>query len=128
MSSAGETLVRRAFEAWNEGGVDAVEHFFDDLIEWHDIPEVPWTAVYLGKAAVVAYLREFESSGVMGLRFDVVELERVSDQVFVVARVQATGARSGVADAGSEFVYLWRVRDGKNRAGPRLPAPRRCPR
>jgi ketosteroid isomerase-like protein len=86
---------------------------FDDFVEWHDIPEMPWTALYRGRAEVIAYLREFEPSGVMALRFDIVELHSVGDEVFVVAKVEAEGSMSGVALSESEFCYLWRVREGK---------------
>lgn len=111
MSSDDADLVRRAFEAWNAGGVNAVERFFDDLIEWHDVPEMPWTAVYRGRPAVAEYLREFEPSGVMALRFDLAELRPVGDEVLAVVEVRATGAGSGVALTGQEFAYLWQVRD-----------------
>ena len=93
--------------------MDALEHLLDDLVEWHDIPEVPWSGVYRGRDEVMAYLREFAPAGVLELRFEVLELRPLGDEVLAVAKVEATGSGSGIDVAGPEFSYLWRVRDGK---------------
>jgi ketosteroid isomerase-like protein len=52
-------LARQASEAFNRGGIPAMQEFWDPEVVWHTDPMVPEPGVYEGKEAVVAYLEGF---------------------------------------------------------------------
>lgn len=99
--------VRRCFEAWDRGDVEAV------LAEYADEVEVDASriaeGVYRGKDAVRAFYAEiFDST-----RFtnEDVEYEVVGDRVLVLTRISGSGTRSG-ATFDARFGYLFTVERG----------------
>jgi ketosteroid isomerase-like protein len=55
-------LIREAAEAYNGGGVAAVEAYFDDAIELREAGMFIEAATYRGKAAVVKYFRRVDAA------------------------------------------------------------------
>jgi ketosteroid isomerase-like protein len=59
MSQENVEVVRQMMEAFNRGGIPAVQEFWDPEIVWHTDPMVPEPGVYEGREAVTAYLEGF---------------------------------------------------------------------
>ena len=59
MSQENVEIARKAFEAFNRGGIRAMQEFWDPEIVWHTDPMVPEPGVYEGREAVTAYLEGF---------------------------------------------------------------------
>ena len=88
-------LTRRAYELWNEGGVEAmVEHLIAPDIVFHPSPEFPDASVFRGAEAVAARLRELiELLG--DFQTKVRSLEGRGDWVLAAFEVSVVGAASG---------------------------------
>jgi ketosteroid isomerase-like protein len=56
MSQENAELVRRAYEAWNEGGPEAAKQFWAEDVEFQDPPPLPDARVVRGRDAAAAYL------------------------------------------------------------------------
>ena len=41
MSEENVEIVRRAYEAWNEGGPESIKRFMAENVEFHDPPNLP---------------------------------------------------------------------------------------
>jgi ketosteroid isomerase-like protein len=117
MSQENVDLVRRAYEAFNRGGVDACvsEGVWSPDIVWDVTPSgIPGLGTYRGQAEV---RRFFEDDWFSAFPFDEweVEVEDVidaGDQVISMSRQHGRGASSG-AVAELELAQLSIVRDGQ---------------
>ena len=49
-------LIRRGYELWNQGDVNAVSRMWSDDFEWHNDPSWPGQRVYYGRETVVRFL------------------------------------------------------------------------
>jgi ketosteroid isomerase-like protein len=58
MSQENVEVVRRAIEAWNEGGPQSAKRFWAEDFEWNDPPNLPNPRVVRGRDASVAYLTD----------------------------------------------------------------------
>jgi ketosteroid isomerase-like protein len=58
MSEENREIVRRYYDAWNAGGVDAIRAFWIDDVEWQDAPGMPDSGVYYGPDAVAAHFED----------------------------------------------------------------------
>jgi ketosteroid isomerase-like protein len=110
MSQENVEIVRRGFEAFNRGGLDAVLGFYDPEVEWVTTDGYVEAGTYRGHEGVLRYLgslaAEFED-----VRLEPEELIEVGEQVVAPIRATATGKRSGVpVEFTITFVY-W-LRDG----------------
>ena len=54
MSEENVEIVRRGYEAWNEGGSELAKEFWAEDIEYHDPPNLPDSRVVRGRDAVAA--------------------------------------------------------------------------
>jgi ketosteroid isomerase-like protein len=59
MSQENVEIVREGVEAFNRGGIAAMQEFWGAEVVWHTDPMVPEPGVYEGKEAVLAYLEGF---------------------------------------------------------------------
>ena len=103
-------VVRRGFELTNANDADAVVALCDPSIEFHDVPEIPDSAVYEGHEGVREWLRKVHEIS-DDLTFQILELEEKGDAVLVETGAQMHGLASG-AEVDWRFWTIWRVRDG----------------
>lgn len=112
MSGANADLVRRGYEAWNEGDVDAVFAFLDPEIRWEGYTHIPESGTLTGRAEVKAWLGRFLEAW-EELDIDVIDLIESGDQVIALVRFRGRGKESGVnVDSGVD-AHVWTVQDGK---------------
>jgi ketosteroid isomerase-like protein len=117
MSQENVELTRRAFEAFNRGGVDACvsEGLWSPEIVWDATPSgIPGIGAYRGHEEVKRF---FEDDWFRTFPFGEweVELEEVldaGDRVFAMCRQHGRGASSG-AVAELELAQIATVRDGQ---------------
>ncbi len=112
MAESNTDRIRRAYDAWNRGDLDAVVEFLDEDVEWHMTGEIVGTAeAYHGHAGVRSWWLQFTEP------FERVEIEPEEivepseDRVLVRVRVRATG-RQGV-QVDLSVSHLYELREGK---------------
>lgn len=111
MSHGNVERLRRGYEAWDRGDLDATFEFIDPDFEFHEDPLFPEAAVFHGRDAVRRYFEGFweEWEDVRVQLEDV--LECGDDRLLAFVRVRARGRGSGVeVDMG--LAHLWTARDG----------------
>jgi ketosteroid isomerase-like protein len=110
MSEESVELVRRTYEATNQGDFDAAESYIHPEIEFHTYARSPEAGVYHGKQAVREYHQnlwaQFES-----VRFEVEELLDAGDQV-VVGTTQHAVPKGGQQEIDVHVAEVYTVRDG----------------
>ena len=90
-----EELVRRGYEAWNQGDRSWVlEHMSED-VEWITPPEDPDPGTYRGWQGVEKFWEQWRAS-VGQLRFEIEQIAEVGDHVVVTARRSGKGEHSGL--------------------------------
>jgi hypothetical protein len=60
MSQENVEIVRRAGEAWQRGGIDAMLEFLDPGVEWRVRPDLPESGTYRGHEGVRRLFTRFE--------------------------------------------------------------------
>jgi limonene-1,2-epoxide hydrolase len=110
MSQENVEVVRRAYEATNQGDYDRVESLIHPNIEFHTFGRSPEAGVYRGKEAVREYnenlFAQFES-----IRFEIGELVDAGDRV-VVMTTQHAVPKGGHQEMKVEVAEVWVIRDG----------------
>jgi uncharacterized protein len=112
MSQENVELARRASNAWNEGGAEAVLSYLDPEVEWHPPRESMEPGTYRGHAGVREYL------GRLGEVFPEARIESVDvidvneERVISVIRVIARSEKFGT-EIDAKWAWLIKVRDGK---------------
>ena len=106
-------LVRRSYDAFARGDLDAVVADMHDEIEWHQAQGLPHGGTYLGLAAVRRNVFEplerdwwSEFSAVPDEFLD------AGDEVVVLGRYRGVAKETG-RQLDVPFVHVWSVRDGK---------------
>jgi ketosteroid isomerase-like protein len=111
MSHENVEAVRRAWEAFNRGDLDA---FFADVaedVEFEEDPAFPEARVFRGREEVVAYIAAFQEQ-MRDHRFTVEEVRDLDDRVLVLLHETARGASSGIeVDQRPAFLYRFRGRE-----------------
>ena len=105
--------VRRSYEAYARGDLEAALAIMDGEIEWHQAQGLPHGGVYRGLAAVRAAVFEpIDAEWWEDFRADLAELIGCGDHVLVLgrytARAKATGTRLDVP-----FAHVWTFRQGR---------------
>jgi uncharacterized protein len=113
MSEENVEIVRRYWELFNAGGVEAATEqladAFDAAIEFHEDAAFPEGGVYRGMEAIVQYIKQFQEL-MPGHRIEVEEIREVEDSVVAFVHEQATGSQSGVGvELRPAFVYRFRT-------------------
>jgi ketosteroid isomerase-like protein len=113
MSQENVELVRRSWEAFNEGGLDAIEEFWHPDIEWRAAEgEVDDIGVFSGREAMRRYYGDWLDT------FDEwqVDVEDVvfddADRVVAVIRTSARARTSGLRVKG-RYVVAYTLRGGQ---------------
>jgi hypothetical protein len=109
MSRENVEIVRRGYDAYDEGDIDAVLDTFHPEIEWKQV-EQP-NAVH-GHEGVLRAWEEWSEPFEEDLRAEVQELIDVGDHVVAVVSHRGSGRESGIeVDMHTYLVYT--LRDGK---------------
>ncbi len=114
MSQENVEIVRRVFEAWNEGNLEDVMPFVATGVEWLEVEGVPDStgAEIHGQAQVRSMLESLYDTW-QHYRLEPEEVRAVGvDRVVAVLREVARGRASGV-DVASRWGYIISFRDGK---------------
>ena len=112
MPSDNIEIVRRAAEAFNEGGAEGVIPFIHPDFEATTPPDLasePGT--YRGHEGVRYWFDSFDEV-MEEIRWDAHEFHAVGDRVVVEFTLNARGKTTGL-EFGQEAVMLWELRDGK---------------
>jgi uncharacterized protein len=105
-------IVRRAFDAFNEGGVDAILPFIDPEFQATTPPNLATEpGTYRGHDGVRRWFDSFDEV-MEGIRWDARDFRRVGDHVVVEFTLRARGKTTGL-DFGQDAVMVWSLRDGK---------------
>jgi ketosteroid isomerase-like protein len=111
MSRENVPLVRRAYEAWNEGGSESAKEFWAEDLEFHDPPSLPDPRVVRGRDAAAAYLTD-QVSVVGDMKVTLVDVRTRGDAVVLRMELTLHGAESGV-DIPGEIAQVVEVADGR---------------
>jgi uncharacterized protein len=111
MSHENVELVRRSFDLFGRGEMEALLRYVDPDIETIEPPEIPGSASYRGYDGLAAAYRHWASQW-DDFRVEVEELIDAGSDVVAVTRHHGTGRASGVT-VGGLVAYVFTVRDGK---------------
>ncbi len=106
-------IVRRSYEAFAKGDLDAVVADMDEAIEWQQAQGLPHGGIYCGIAEVRANVFDPLDRD-WWLAFSAVpeEFLEAGDEVVVLGRYRGTAKLTGkVLDV--PFVHIWSLCDGK---------------
>jgi ketosteroid isomerase-like protein len=105
VSSDNVELVRRYYDDWNRGDVDAVVSAFAPDVEWHGHPRLPEPGPYRTRADVERWMAQFrEAWG--ELAAEPVELIDAEDRVVALVHMTGRGRGSGVEVQGGVDVHV----------------------
>jgi uncharacterized protein len=111
MSRENVELVRRCFDLFGRGEMEAVLQYVDPAIETIEGPEIPGSASYRGHAGLAEAYRHWAGQW-NDFRVDLEELIDAGSDVVAITRHHGTGRASGVTVAAL-VAYIFTVRDGK---------------
>lgn len=113
MSGAKADIARRAYEAFNRGGVEAILEFLDPDIEWRMWERFARDErVYHGHDGVREVIAIFEEN-LDGFRVDPHEFIEVGERVLVPVRMRGCPKGTDV-EQSFELVQVWETRDGSH--------------
>ena len=103
-------LLRRAYEALNEGNIEApLAALHPDAI-WRESAELPGADVVRGRSEIETFLKEFLETW-RSFHQEVEGIQVKSDQVAVLLHMRAVGRSSG-AEIDARYGHVWTMRDG----------------
>ena len=113
MSEENVEVIERAYDAWNEAGVDAFLEYWAENTEWRSIPGDPvYREPMLGRDAVRAYLEDWTDM-FEDFRVEPVEL-RDAGQEQVVGTLRYSGRpRHGDVKVDSLFAAVFVIKQGQ---------------
>ncbi len=111
MSQENVEIIRKTYEAFAQGGMDAVLGRLHPKVELYPAPDFPGPEVYRGHEGFVAWLEQFGET-FEDFRIEPDEFTSVGDQVLVPVRIGGRGKGSG-ADVEMRRFQVWTLRDGK---------------
>jgi ketosteroid isomerase-like protein len=115
MSQENVEAVRRAFDAFDRGDIEAVLEELDPEVEWHPLFQVLLggeAAVYGGHEGFREFQRETNEAFAEQLQVELSELRDLGEQVIAIGRVRGRGRESG-AQTETSVVWLIEARNGK---------------
>jgi ketosteroid isomerase-like protein len=111
MSGENVEIVRRAVEAFNEGGIEAAEAFVAEDLEFHEPPEQPAPRVARGRDEVREMWGEFEAAWAEH-RSEPEEIRPVDDHRVLLLSVEHFRGRDGV-EVSAPWGAAFTLRDAK---------------
>jgi ketosteroid isomerase-like protein len=116
MSRENVELVRRLYEAYERGDIDAVFAMYDPQIEWHVDrivgQELGLDRIYVGHEGVRTFWREWLKAWET-VSFEFEEFIDAGDRVVVVLSQRMRGRRSGLELDWRSYAQAWTVGGGK---------------
>jgi ketosteroid isomerase-like protein len=112
MSEAEVDVVRRAAEAWAEGGVEAMLEFADPEVEWQSRADLPDSDLYKGHDGVRRLYARFEED-LEDTYYEPLELIDAGERVIMVFDWGGTGRASGIQVEERGEAWVFRVTGGK---------------
>lgn len=103
--------IRRLYDAWEAGDIDAALAAVDPEIEWIVPQDSPDRRSWSGPAGVLESMAEW-TEPFEDFRFEVVEVRDLGGPVLVDLFQHARGKGSGVTVEGHIW-HLWTVREGR---------------
>jgi uncharacterized protein len=110
MSEENVEIVRRGFEVWNTGDMDALRELYDPGIVWRPAEGWPEPGPYVGREAVMRQLEQMRET------WDTDNFELISDLIDVGDRVAVRLIWRGVGrgpESNIEVTGIYAVRKGK---------------
>jgi ketosteroid isomerase-like protein len=112
MSEENVERARRGFEAFAQGGPEAVVDFLDPEIElWLPSGLIQSGGTYRGRAAVLAWMKEFADAW-DEIEYKAEEFTDAGDAVVITVLYDGRGKGSGVRTQG-RFWYVFKERDAR---------------
>jgi uncharacterized protein len=112
VSSTNADLIRRGYQAWNHGDVEAVVEFLDPEIRWEGYTHIPESGTLTGREEVRAWLERFLEAW-EELDIEVTDMIENNDRVIALVSFHGLGKGSGVEVEGGVDAHVWTVRDGR---------------
>jgi ketosteroid isomerase-like protein len=111
MSEENVEIVRVGYELLNSGDLDGVLQLCAPDFEFHDLPELPGSGVFIGHDAFRTWYAQLLDA-FEGLRFEPQEFIDAGDRVVVPNHATGRGKGSG-ADVEMNFSSVWTMSAGK---------------
>ena len=106
-------MVRRIYELWNEGDIDAATELFDPEVVWHGYTHLPDSGRRDGVDEVRRWVTEFaEAWGEIEVSIDRLVQVR-DDSVLALVRMSGRGRDSGATVTSGLVGHVWSIRTGK---------------
>ena len=106
--------MRAAIEAWNRDGVNGLEPFLAERVEWIDPPELPGGTVHRGRDSVMRFLREWEGQfGFVRLSFAIEDIREVGGEYLMIMLARGTGTGSGTPIPDHHWFHFMRISEGE---------------
>jgi ketosteroid isomerase-like protein len=113
MSQENLELVRRVYELWNQGDIDAATEMFDPAVVWHGYTHMPDSGRRDGVDEVRRWVTDFADAW-GEIRVSTERLVEVDDNsVLALVRMSGRGRDSGVAVTSGLDGHLWTIHAGK---------------
>jgi ketosteroid isomerase-like protein len=113
MSEENVEQVRRGYEAFARGDVDAVLELLDPEVDWHPaIAPIMGVETVRGRDAVRRFLTRDLFDGFDQFRAEPISFEDLGDFVLVMVRYTGRGESSGL-ELDQRFATLYEVQNGK---------------
>ena len=113
MSQENVEIVRKAFEAWQQGGVEALLKVLDPDIEWTLRPDFPDAGIFRGYDEIRALFGRFDET-LVNLTVEPLEFIAAGEHVVVPLNWAGRGKASGIEVAERQGeTWAFTVRAGK---------------
>ena len=111
MSQNNVDLVRRGYDAWNSGDIDAVISLVHPDVEWVGYTHIPESGNLRGRDEVRAWLERFLDAW-EEMDVQIVEVIEAEDKVAALVSLTGRGKGSGVEVKGGVDAHVWTILDG----------------
>ena len=104
-------ILRKAYDALNDGDVESALGVLEPDAEWEEHSELPEAGTYHSRDAIRSFLLGYLDSW-DEFRQETEELIDSGDRVAVVLRMAARGKGSGI-EVEARYAHLWTMQDGR---------------
>jgi hypothetical protein len=111
MSTKNVEILRRGYEAFNRGGLEAILPFLDREIEWRTREEGV-EGNYHGHQGVRKFFADVVDDMLEGIQLEPEEFIDAGDEVLVLVHTRGRGRASG-AEVEERVTHVWRMREGR---------------
>ena len=111
MLTANVEIVRRVYEAFNEGGIEAGMGFFAEDLEFHEPPEQPAPRIARGRQETARMFGEFDQAWAEH-RTEPEKFQAVGDDKVLVLSIEHFRGRDGM-ELSTPCGQLFTLRNGK---------------